>query len=57
MYNDEPKYFGSDLFFVLNETRVTKQVLAILPPWFFRTIDVKPIEEDEEIDFDADNKE
>lgn len=57
LYNDAPKYFGSDLFFVLNETNITKHVLAIFPPWFFQTIDIKPIEEDEEIDFDADNKE
>lgn len=57
LYNDAPKYFGSDLFFVLNETNIAKRILAIFPPWFFQTIDIKPIEEDEEIDFDADNKE
>lgn len=57
LYNDTPKYFGSDLFFVLNETKITKQILGIFPPWFFQTIDVKPLEENEEIDFDADNKE
>lgn len=55
LYNDTPKYFGSDLFFVLNETKVTTQILSIMPPWFFKTIDFKPLEEDEEID--ADNKE
>lgn len=57
LYNDAPKYFGSDLFFILNETRITKQILAIFPPWFFQTIDIKPLEENEEIDLDADNKE
>jgi hypothetical protein len=55
LYNDAPKYFGTDLFFVLNQSKITSQILAIFPPWFFRTIDIAPIKEDEEID--ADNKE
>ena len=55
LFNDAPKYFGTDLFFVLNKSKITYQILAIFPPWFFRTIDIAPIEEDEEID--ADNKE
>jgi len=57
LYNDAPKYNGADLFYVLNQTKITEQVLSIFPPWFFQTIDIKPMEEDEEIDIDADNKE
>jgi hypothetical protein len=40
IYNDKPKYFGKDLFFLLNETRIVDNVVNWLPPGFLITADV-----------------
>ncbi len=34
VYNDKPKYFGKDLYFILNHTNVVSQVLSFFPEDF-----------------------
>lgn len=40
VYNDKPKYFGKDLFYMLNETRIVDNIVNWLPPGFLITADV-----------------
>lgn len=40
IFNDKPKYFGKDLFFLLNETRIVDNIVNWLPPGFLVTVDV-----------------
>jgi hypothetical protein len=40
LYNDRPKYFGKDLFYLLNETGIVNNVISWLPPKFLISIDV-----------------
>ena len=35
LYNDNPKYFGKDLFFIFNETNVVHEILKMLPEDFW----------------------
>jgi len=37
LYNDKPKYFGKDLFFVLNHSNVVSNIVQFFPPDFFET--------------------
>lgn len=34
IYNDQPKYFGKDLYYVLCQTNITDNILSFLPPDF-----------------------
>jgi len=34
LYNDKPKYFGKDLFYLLNETNIVNNIISWLPPGF-----------------------
>lgn len=46
VYNDQPKYFGKDLYFIMNETKVVDQIMALFPGWFWiklETIDVNEL--------------
>lgn len=40
LYNDRPKYFGKDLFYLLNETRIVDNIISWLPPKFLISINV-----------------
>lgn len=40
IYNDKPKYFGKDLFFLMNETRIVDNIINWLPPDFLVTTNV-----------------
>lgn len=41
LYNDSPKYFGKDLYFVMCETKLTDQILSFFPDDFLLTNDNK----------------
>jgi len=34
VFNDAPKYFGKDLYYILCETKITDQILSFFPPDF-----------------------
>jgi hypothetical protein len=39
VYNSQPKYFGKDLYFIMNETRVIDQIMGLFPSWFWNKIE------------------
>lgn len=40
IFNDSPKYFGKDLYFILCETKITDQIVGFFPPDFLLAPDV-----------------
>jgi len=53
VYNEQPKYFGKDLYYIMNETRVIDQIMAMFPDWFWvkiETVDVNKLLEETEGD-------
>lgn len=49
VYNEQPKYFGKDLYYIMNETRVIDQIMALFPSWFWakiETVDVNKLLEE-----------
>lgn len=39
LYNDTPKYYGKDLFYVLNHSNVVNNILEFFPPGYFVTLE------------------
>lgn len=53
VYNAQPKYFGKDLYYIMNETRVIDQIMAMFPDWFWvkiETLDLNKLLEESEGD-------
>jgi hypothetical protein len=51
VYNEQPKYFGKDLYYIMNETRVIDQIMALFPAWFWakiETVDINALLEETE---------
>lgn len=49
VYNAQPKYFGKDLYYIMNETKVVDQVMAMFPDWFWvniETVDINKLLEE-----------
>lgn len=44
LYNGQPKYFGKDLFFILNNSNVVSNILTFLPPGFLESEELNPEE-------------
>jgi|TARA_B110000977_G_C11047351_1_gene481065 hypothetical protein len=44
-FNDAPKYFGKDLFYILNRSNVVNSIIDLLPPGYFQTLDDFDLEE------------
>lgn len=50
VFNDKPSYFGKDLFFILTQSNITNNILAMLPVGFIQTVEVTPLKSAEEIE-------
>tara|TARA_B110000503_G_scaffold16382_1_gene23315 strand:- start:10483 stop:11325 length:843 start_codon:yes stop_codon:yes gene_type:complete len=40
VFNDSPKYFGRDLYYVLNHTKMINQIMSFFPPWFWVNFEI-----------------
>ena len=45
VFNDSPKYFGKDLYYVLNHTKVMGQIMAFFPSSFFINFETPELSE------------
>lgn len=42
IFNDKPSYFGKDLFYILTQTKITDNILSMMPPGFIATMELNP---------------
>jgi len=48
IFNDAPKYYAKDLFYMMNQTKFVNRIIEMMPIGFFVTIDVEPFVEETE---------